>query len=76
MTEIEFMRNFGNNLKNALEDSWMTQKELSEEIGLSEPTISGYINGTRMPSLKTVINISVVLDYDLTELVDTYETIE
>lgn len=70
MTEVEFMTKIGNNIKDVLEDSWMTQKELSEETGLSESTISCYIRGTRMPSIKNIVNISLALDCDLTELIE------
>lgn len=76
MTEIELMQTFGQNLKNMLEDQWMSQKELAEETGISEATISYYANGERMPSMKNVINIAYVLDCDLNELIDTVEPVE
>lgn len=75
MTELELMKNFGNNLKEILEDSWMTQKELSEETGLSESMISYYIHGKRMPNMKNIINIALALDCELNELIEIKERI-
>lgn len=70
MTEIEFMRRFGNNLRDVLEDCWMTQKELSEETGISESTISRYVRGEMMPTFKNIVNIKYALNCEWDELVD------
>lgn len=75
MTEVELMELVGNNIKAVLKESWMTQKELSEETGINETSISRYIQGERMPSLKNLINIANVLDCPLTDLMDADERI-
>lgn len=75
MTELELMREFGENLKAELDDAWMSQKELSEYTGISEATISYYIHGERMPSLKNVINIANALDIEVSDLVTLDEKI-
>lgn len=76
MTELEFMREIGDNIRNELEDAWMTQLELAEETFIDKSTISRYINGTVMPSLKNIVNIASVLDCDINDLIPTYEVIE
>lgn len=69
MTELQLMRVIGRNLKDVLDDALMTQKELSDETGISEPTISRYIRGESMPSLKNIMNIAYVMECDLNELI-------
>lgn len=69
MTEIEWMKEFGNNLRYILRDYNMTQKELADEIGLSETAVSYYIRGQRMPTIKTLINIGYALECEVEELI-------
>lgn len=56
------MRNIGKNIKRELDDALMTQKELSDDTGISESTITRYINGEIMPALVNINNISCALD--------------
>ena len=70
MDERKLLRDFGRNLKSLLDDSFMTQKELSQETGITESTISRYIDGKYMPSLKNVVSIMLALDCEFNELVD------
>lgn len=76
MTELELMRRFSSNLKKMLEYNNETQRELADDTGISEATISYYIRGERMPSLKNVINIAHALDCEFNELIDVYEFID
>ena len=76
MTELELMRRFGLNLKKMLEYNNETQRDLVEYTGISEATISYYIRGERMPSLKNVINIACALDCELNELIDICEFVD
>lgn len=75
MTEIEWMDIFGDNLVYMLQQAGMTQRDLADETGLSEATISHYIHKTRMPNLKAIINISYALDVDYNDLIDFGERI-
>lgn len=75
MSEVELIREFGENLKYELDDAWMTQKELSEETGISEATISKYINGSVMPTFKNVLNIAYALNCSIYDLVTEGEKI-
>lgn len=70
MSEWEWLDLFGDNLKYLLHKYGWTQAELADATGLSEPTISSYINKTRMPGVKAVINIAYVLDIPFEELID------
>lgn len=76
MSELEFRVRFSNNLKDKLEDFNMTQKDLSYDTGISEATISYYLSGERMPSVKNVINIACCLYCDIKDLVPTGVFIE
>ena len=76
ITELEWMQNFGDNLKDILKEWGMSQKELSKESGLSEKTISRCVRGEFMPSVKTLINIGHALDCDVEDLIDFHERID
>lgn len=75
MTEVEWIDIFANNLRDILKDRKMSQKELANEIWVSEATISRYINKQRMPSIKHILEISYVLNVDVNELIDFDEPI-
>lgn len=70
MSEIQWLHMFGDNLKCLLYEANMTQRELAKELDITESAVSRYISGERMPSLTTVINISYILDCDVSEMVD------
>lgn len=76
MSECEWIDIFGDNLRDIIADSRMTQEEVAEEAGISQSAISRYINKQMMPSLKTVINLAYVLDCDITDFIDFGEMIE
>lgn len=75
MTEIEWINIFGDNLITMLQERRMTQRDLSDMTGLSEATISKYVNKQQAPSLKAIINISWALNIDVSELIDFGERI-
>ena len=70
MGEAEWLDNFGDNLSLILADYGVSQAELAEMSGLSEPTISSYVNKRRMPGVKAILNIAYALSIDINELVD------
>ena len=57
-------------LQQYLKDSEMTQAQLAAAIGVSQPTISDWINGHMSPSFDRLIVISRVTGLSLDELVD------
>ena len=75
MTEVEWIDIFANNLRDILKDRKMSQKELANEIWVSEATVSRYINKQRMPSIKHILEISYALNIDVNELIDFGEPI-
>ena len=48
-------------IANALTEKAMTQKELSQQIGISQSRISDYISGRAVPSLKIAGQLCLVL---------------
>lgn len=70
MTEEEWLDIFAHNLVDMLKDARMTQRELADETGLSEGTISSYINKRRIPTIRAIVNIGYALDCDLNDLID------
>ena len=75
MGEAEWLDNFGDNLSILLADYGVSQAELAEKAGLSEPTISSYINKRRMPGVKAILNIAYALNIDIEDLIDFGSTI-
>ena len=59
--EVENMSIFTDRLSSLLEKNNMTQRELSERIGVTTATLSRYISGNRLPSGNTVANIATAL---------------
>lgn len=75
MTELEWMKVFGGNLRDILKEYGMTQKDLAEEAGLTEAAISYYIHGQKIPSMKAIVNIANALDLTTDELINLDERI-
>lgn len=48
-------------LKDLLQEKGMTQRELADRTGLTEATISRYVNGTRRPRGEALLNIALTL---------------
>lgn len=67
MSELEWMDIFGDNLRDILIEQGYTQKDLAESIGVTEATVSRYINKERMPTVTNLINMSMELGIDLEE---------
>ena len=70
MSEVEWMRIFGDNLKEILEERGMTQRDLADETGLSESAISNYINKKRMADVRAVLNIWYALGCPIDDIFD------
>ena len=70
MTEMEWLDIFADNLYEMLCNANMSQKELADRTGMSEASISAYLNGRKLPGLKAIVNIAMVLDCSVGDLVD------
>lgn len=75
MSEVEFISIFADNLRDLMESQGLSQRELSRESDVSHVTISMYLKKQRMPSVKSLINLSLALDCDLDDLVPFYDFI-
>lgn len=67
MTEQEWIDIFGDNLRDILKEYGYTQRDLADAIGVTESTISRYINKQRMPTVPILINMSLELGIELDE---------
>lgn len=76
MTEMEWLRQFGERLREEMEGCGMTQKDLAHEAGLSESALSQYLNAQRLPSIKSIVNICFVLGIDVDVLTNFGKSIE
>lgn len=76
MSQQEWLDIFGDNLVSILEEEQVSQKELSRLTGLSESTISRYINKSQMPTVRAIINISYALDWSFEDMLNYGDIIE
>lgn len=70
MSEMEWLRIFGNNLAYHLQTIGMSQSEFARAAGLEQGSISRYINASQMPGIKAIINIANALGISIDELID------
>lgn len=63
------------NLKKARENIGLTQKELAKKIFVTSKTIFNYENGEREPDLKTLIQLSKVLNVPIDYLIGIKDTL-
>ena len=75
MRELDFIDIFSNNLRYAMRDANMTQRELADASGLDESVISRYLRKQVMPTTKGLINIAYALDCRIEDLVPCYELV-
>lgn len=60
---------FGKRLKELRKNAKMTQQELGKQINVTKVSICCYENGTRIPSLETLIDLSNLFNVSLDYLV-------
>ena len=70
MSEMDWLDIFGDNLIDMLKEARMSQRELADESGLSEATVSAYINKKKIPGLRAIINMAYALNCSTDELID------
>ena len=76
MCEMEWISIFGDNLIDIMDEKGYTQEQLANATGLTQSTISKYINKKQMPSIKAVINLAYALDCTTDELIEFGDIIE
>lgn len=65
MSEMQWLQTFSDKLRVELKGCDMTQKQLSEETGISSSTINSYLQKQRMPSIISVLKICDALGVDV-----------
>lgn len=70
MTEQEWLDIFGDNLLSLLDENGLTQQDLSQMAGISQGTISKYVNKIQMPTVRALLAISYALGESLDDLMD------
>lgn len=70
MSEQEWINIFGDNLAEIMAEQGYTQRDLADATGLSESSISYYVNKRRMPTIRAIINMAYVLDCDFNDFLD------
>lgn len=70
MTETQWMQCFSKKLRELLDYTNMTQTDLAIESGLSNATISNYINCVKMPKVTAIVNLAYALNCSIEDLID------
>ena len=55
-------------LREAIEDSHMTQTEIAKQLGISQSTVSKYMRLNKFPSIDTFANLCQILDVSADEI--------
>ena len=76
MTKIEWAEIFSDNLREIMSEKGYNQEQLAEDSGISQSTISEYLNKKYIPSATAILNIAYALDCDIVDLVDFGDTVD
>lgn len=76
MTELEWMKIFGENLAEIMGEQGYTQRDLARSTNLSESAISNYVRGRQVPTLRAIINMAYELNQDFNDFIDFGDRIE
>ena len=69
MSEQAWIDTFAGNLLDMMKEYGYTQRTLADDLGVSESTISRYINKQMVPSIFMIINISYLFGCTIDDLV-------
>lgn len=76
MTQVEWCKEFGRRLGDAMEEVAMNQEMLANLSGVDQSSISRLRNGKLVPTIRTVVNIANALGCDVSFLVNTTDRID
>lgn len=76
MTQVEWCKEFGRRLGDAMEEIAMNQEMLANLSGVDQSSISRLRNGKLVPTIRTVVNIANALGCDVSFLVNTTDRID
>lgn len=75
MTEERWRWYFGARLRRYMNEFNMSQTELAKKIFVTRGTINAYLSGRVTPSIKALVNLSMVFACDVADLIDVGEDI-
>ena len=75
MTEQEWREQFAENLRLRMEEFGYSQRDLADDVGISESAISRYLAGQQVPKVTALLNIAYALDCSLDDLADFQERV-
>ena len=70
MSEVEWLRNFGDELTKLMDYMNTEQEEMADILGMSQASISRFVNGLQMPDVRVVLKIAYELDWNIDDLVN------
>nr|DAL32315.1 MAG TPA_asm: helix-turn-helix domain protein [Caudoviricetes sp.] len=76
MSEVEFIDIFANNLCSLMQEVGINRIELANEAHLAKGSITRYLSGERMPSLRAIVNLSMALNCEIYDLIPNYDYID
>lgn len=76
MTNKDWLESFSEYLGDLMKEKQITQKDLAIASGLSESSISAYLNEQRYPTYRAIINIAYALDVSTDDLLDFGDNID
>ena len=76
MTKYEWTRQFARRLAMLMSECGYSQSDLAIATGLSQATISFYLNCQRTPKITALLKLADALGVDTRELIDFGERIE
>ena len=75
VSEQEWCEHFADNLQTLMTEYGYSQRDLADEIGISESTISRYLRAQQIPKGTILLNIAYALDCSVDDLVDFNERV-
>ena len=63
----------GKNIKKYRKKKGLTQRELSKQLGVTQPTITQYENGVRKPDIVTLKKLAAILGCTTDQLLEPIE---
>ena len=76
ISEVQWIESFVEELKYYMEEKNISQRELARKANLAESTVSDYIHGLRMPTVRGINNIARALNIGIEQLIDFGQMIE
>ena len=67
LTDEKYAEMFSNRLRKIMEVRCISQKEISDKTGITQSSLSLYMNGKRIPNLYTVYKLSVALNCSMND---------